>query len=444
MKTTVEKQFFKFVIPSMLTMVLTGFYVIVDGLFIGQAVGDRGLAAINLAWPITAIINALGVGLGAGGAVVMSLLRGEGDEERARRARAHTYLLLAAASVFCTVFFGLLYPRILRLLGAQGAVYDTAANYIRVVVFGCTLQVFGNGLTPMLRNDHKTVQTMVIMICGLVTNIVLDAWFVLGLHLEVAGAAWATLAAQGVTMAMCLWFLLRDPEKRPKAGDYRPQSSMISWIARIGASPFGLSLMPSAIIVVNNWQCIRYGGDTAVAAYSIISYVSATVQLLLQGVGEGIQPLISFCMGARQYEHMRSLRRRSILFVLATACILIGLTAAAQNAIPRLFGASPQAARMAARGILMVALALPAVGLVKMFCSYFYATGETRFSCALIYLDPVVVTPLLLLALPAVWGIDGIWAAYPFAYLVMLCVLAAMYGMHIRKMKRLEEAMDHE
>ena len=92
----------------------------------------------------------------------------------------------------------------------------------------------------------------------------------------------------------------------------------------------------------------------------------------------------------------------------------------------------------------MVALALPAVGLVKMFCSYFYATGETRFSCALIYLDPVVVTPLLLLALPAVWGIDGIWAAYPFAYLVMLCVLAAMYGMHIRKMKRLEEAMDHE
>ena len=438
MKQSINRKFLKFVLPSMFTMLLTGFYVIVDGLFVGRAVGDQGLAAINLAWPIAAVIIALGAGIGAGGSVVMSIKKGEGDRDGARRARAHTFLLLALATVICTTCFGLSYPALLRGLGASGQVYEYCVKYIQIVIFGCVFQIFASGLTPMLRNDHKTVQAMLLMVCGLITNIVLDAWFVLGLRLELAGAALATIIAQAVTGILCFILLFYKKGKQFYLADFKPDRHLIGRILRIGTSPFGLSLMPAVVIVINNWQCLRYGGDTAVAAYSIISYVVSSVQLLLQGVGEGIQPLISYHMGAREYDQMRLLRRKAVAVVLSGAVILAVAAIGMQKVIPAAFGASEQAGALTASGLVLAGIAFPAMGLVRLFSSYFYATGDARFSTALIYCDPVIVTPIMLLTLPPFFDVNGIWAAFPAANIVMLILLGGMYRIHLREIQELE------
>ena len=129
----VDKKFFKFVLPSMFTMFLSGLYTIVDGFFVGHAVGDVGLAGIGLVWPITAVLIALGMGIGVGGSVLMSTARGAGCDENANAARANTLMLLVAASALLTLFLIFMNPVLVYALGARGEVYDAAMAYIRII-----------------------------------------------------------------------------------------------------------------------------------------------------------------------------------------------------------------------------------------------------------------------------------------------------------------------
>ena len=192
-----EKQFWKYVLPSMLTMLLGGFYGIVDGFFIGNAVGDDGLAAINLAWPLTALILATGTGLGVGGSVLMSIRNGEGRTQAANQAKGGALLLLAIVSVVFTLLFSLSAAQIMRFFGAEGHVLKLCVDYIQIIVYGTALQIFGVGLTPILRNTGRTVQAMVMMISGFATNIVLDWLFIMVFEWQLGGAALATIIGQG-------------------------------------------------------------------------------------------------------------------------------------------------------------------------------------------------------------------------------------------------------
>ena len=135
-KDYIHKQFWNYVLPSMFTMLLSGFYAIVDGLFVGNAVGDTALGAINLAYPIQVILNATAIGLGIGGSVVMSRSRGDGKEDKARHAMGSTLALLLVCGIILSVGLLALHPMLLRMLGAKGAMYAQARSYIIVVLMG--------------------------------------------------------------------------------------------------------------------------------------------------------------------------------------------------------------------------------------------------------------------------------------------------------------------
>ena len=136
-----HEQFYRYVIPAMASQLLTGFFIIVDGFFIGQSIGDVGLASINILWPIAAVILATGLGIGSGGSVVMTHAMGAGDTEKALAARGNTLLCLGAGTVLLTAALGLSYPWLLRLLGATGELYQPAADYTVVVVLAGGLQL---------------------------------------------------------------------------------------------------------------------------------------------------------------------------------------------------------------------------------------------------------------------------------------------------------------
>ena len=173
-----HEQFYRYVIPAMASQLLTGFFIIVDGFFIGQSIGDVGLASIIILWPIAAVILATGLGIGSGGSVVMTHAMGAGDTEKALAARGNTLLCLGAATVLLTAALGLSYPWLLRLLGATGELYQPAADYTVVVVLAGGLQIFNSGLNPLLRGSGRTVAAMAIMIFSLLCNILLDWLFI--------------------------------------------------------------------------------------------------------------------------------------------------------------------------------------------------------------------------------------------------------------------------
>ena len=247
-----RKRFFSYVIPSVLAFALSGVYAIVDGFFVGNSVGDSGLSAINIAYPVVALIQAVGTGFGMGGAVYYSICRAEKKEGEAREFVAATMWLLLASSAVLTVVFCLLTEPVLRLLGTgTGELLSLGKDYLFVISLGTFLQIFGVGLVPLIRNNGGATFAMLTMIAGFITNIVLDWLFVWVYEWSMTGAALATIIGQGVTMAGGFGYLIRKGKLSFRI-PFRRFSQKAKSITKIGIAPFGLTLTPNISLILIN------------------------------------------------------------------------------------------------------------------------------------------------------------------------------------------------
>lgn len=187
------RTFFKYVIPSIFSFALSGVYAIVDGFFVGNSIGDIGISAINVAYPISAVLQALGTGIGMGGAVYYAISKAEKKETQARKFTAGAMWLLLITSVMLTIITFFLATPLLRLLGAEGELLSLGKEYIAIIALGAALQISGTGMIPFIRNHGGSFYAMMSMVAGFITNIILDWLFVWIFHQGVAGAAIATI-----------------------------------------------------------------------------------------------------------------------------------------------------------------------------------------------------------------------------------------------------------
>lgn len=416
------RAFFRAVLPSMLSQLLNGFFIIVDGFFIGGAMGDEGLAAINVAWPVVAVLMSTGLGIGTGGAVLAAAARGRGDREAAGHARGTALVVLAAACCVLTGFFLLSYRTILPLIGAKDNLYPLAEEYLHVVVTLGSVQVISAGLMPLLRGMGRPLAAMGVMVEGLLLNIFLDWLFVWVLRGGMAGAAIATITAQAAGIPVGLWLLLRDKNVPCRRAHFVPRLRLCGRILALGASPFALSVSASVVILLTNLQALRYGGTEAVAVYAVLSYVFGSLYPLLTGVGEGAQPLISYCHGAGDHAGLHFLRRACFALSLCCALVLAGGAWLARTQAGVLFGAGPDTVAEAARAMLWVCLCLPFYGIARICSSYFCATGQTKLASLLAFGEPLVAQPLALFLLPLAFDLDGVWSSLLAAYLALAAV----------------------
>lgn len=424
--SSVQNKFWRYVLPSMASQMLTGFFIIVDGFFIGQRMGDTGLAAINLLWPIAAVIQASGLGLGSGGSVLLASALGAKDEARALRARGNALLCLGIASLVLTVVLWFAYPALLVWLGARDQLYAPAEEYVQVVVLCCAAQVFNSGLNPLLRGAGRTISAMAGMVMGLLCNIFLDWLFIMPLDMGMRGAAMATVLAQFLSAVFQLVCLVFQKQHPMRAAQFVPSLPLLRRLVVTGLSPFGLSLSASILILFNNWQCLRWGGQSAVATYAILSYLLGSLQPLLTGIGEGMQPLCSYCRGAGDEAGLHRLLVRGLRLILLFSTALCAGSIVLRGQIPALFGASAATAAGSEFAIVCAALSLPLWGVVRLFSSYFYATHQTRRSLIFIFGDPLVVSPLCLYVLPLFAQLNGVWLAAPAAQAILVLVLGWM------------------
>lgn len=435
----VERNFFKYIFTSMITMLLHSLYSIVDSLFISNLVGDKGLSAVYVVWPILAVIIALGTGIGCGGAVIMSTKQGEGKFDESDTVRANIIMLLSAASIITTIVASLSLPSLLKLMGADGELMEYALVYGKTMVLGCAVQIFSAGLTPVLRNDNKVVTAMSIMIAGMICNVVLVYTFIYKLNLGIQGAAMATLSSQLLTVICCVIALLRNKIRPIKLSQFKLKKGLIKKIIQIGISPFGISLTPSLLILYNNVQCIKYGGDTGIAIFSVISATIGAYRVILIGVAEGIQPLASIAAGAKDYDFMMRIRRNGILAAVSTSVFLFLFTLVTARFYPAMFGLSKEIAAQALWPILICSTQLVFTGLVRVTNSFFYAVGKVKYSYFMIYFDPLVMTPILLFILPRLFGMNGIWISTTISQLILNIVAVGMYKKHNQEIKFLKE-----
>ena len=439
-KKRINRQFMHYVIPSMIAMLFSGFYSIVDGLFVGNSIGNVGLAAINLVYPIQVVLNATATGVGIGGSVLVSIYRGEGKERDMEHSAMQTIILLLIFGAILPVFFLGTKGIILNFLGAEGAIYKGADDYITTILIGGMLPVLGNGLNPIVRNQGKPIVATQNMVAGLVTNIVLDYVFIYKMNLGMFGAALATITAQGVVATMNVIYVVKLNHKNFKMDYILPNIAKIKRIMKIAISPFGQTIVPSIIIILTNWKCIEYGGDGAVAIYSVISYVLACAQLLIQGIGDGVQPLFSYYFGANKERELHYVYNKAFFLCSIFSVFLMVMTMVFSVQLAKYFNISPELMNETALALKTTAFAYAFFGVTRVTSAYFYATNHTKFSNLLIYIEPIVIAPAMLWIFTEIFGLSGVWMAYPAIQVILSSISLVLKSPNMEHKKELKVA----
>lgn len=415
------RTFFKYVIPSILSFALSGVYAIVDGYFVGNSIGDIGLSTINVAYPITAFLQAVGTGIGMGGAVYYSISRAEQKEKRAMEFMASSLWILIISSILFTFLTYIATTPLLRLLGAEGQLLALGEEYTKIIALGAGLQIIGTGLVPFIRNHGGPFYAMVAMIAGFVANIILDYVFVWKLGQGIGGAALATVIGQGITMLIALVYLLRK-KLFTLAVPIRKLANYSKSIIKIGVAPFGLTMTPNISLIIINRFSIYYGGDQAVAVYACIAYIICIVYLILQGVGDGSQPIISQYYGAKQIRRLKEIRKLAYgfgLLLAALSCIIMYVT---KDYIGILFGSSPEVNAEISKILPIFLISVPFVAICRVTTASFYATEESVFSYILTFIEPIFMLVFMFILPPLFGGQIMIWWSTVFARVLSACL----------------------
>ena len=279
----------------------------------------------------------MGTGIGLSGAIRYAILRGQKHRDEDVKCFTSTTVLLAGAGILLTAgIFAVLDP-LLRLFGAEGEICRLMEEYIRVVAVGALLQIFATGLVPFIRNLGGSSFAMFTMIAGFLTNIVLDYLLVWKLGQGMAGAAWATVIGQGVTMATAIGYLAWKKIGLMLPGG-REFSKHAGIILRISVAPFGLVFSSQITTILMNRALMLHNGERAVAVYGCIAYIIAIIYLLLQGVGDGSQPLISRYYGEGNPVLLKQVRKYAYLTSGAIALFYMAAVFLLRGHIGLLFG----------------------------------------------------------------------------------------------------------
>ena len=421
----------KYIIPAVISMVLVGTYTNIDGLFIGNITGDDGLAAINIAWPIVAFITSVGMGIGVGGSVVVNDLRGQGEIAEAENIKRTSLILLAVAGIVVTLLSLIFYKPLIKAMGAEDKVFTHACNYALVISAGAFLQVAGAGLVVLLRNDGKTIASMLYTALGLIVHIVLD--FCTVKKYALYGVAVSTVVSQGVVLICCFITLKIKSKSTEESGEKTPPKLSFRGVKEIlsaSIAPFGINFVPSATLLFTNYFALKCGGTAAVSAYAVMSYAVYTFDYVFQGVCDGVQPVISYQNGAGDILGKKKTIKTAVLLLLALSVVFSALTPAMIAFLPKIFDVSDIAGKMMSIGLKIYALSYVLKAAVKFICAYCYSVREKTISDILTYLDPVIFTPLFLFILSSVGGLNGVWWSVVCAQAAVCIVAAAIFLVH--------------
>lgn len=422
-----KKTFFKYVIPSVLGFALSGIYSIVDGFFIGHCMGDAGLAAITIGFPVSAFIQSVGTGIGLSGAVHFAILSARNETKSEQECFAGTSVLMALLSLLLTVVFVWLTEPIIYLFGARGEVHAMAAEYVRVIAVGTVFQLMATGFVPFIRNMGGAPFAMASMILGFVTNIILDYVLVWVIPLGMTGAAWATVTGQGVTLLCAVPFFLKKKYKL-RFPSFGKMIKLWLKVLKVSVSPFGMSFSSQLTLLFMNRFLLLYGNNRAVAAFGCIDYILSIIYYLIQGVGDGSQPLISNRYGKNDKDGVYGMRSMAYKFAGAITVVCIIFVFLLRKKIGILFGASESANAEVIKYLPWFLATILFLCFSRMTATYFYATEKNVLAYILVY-GETVFTLIFLLLLPLALKLTGVWLAMPLSQIaIFLVALAEKYA----------------
>lgn len=416
----------KFTFPSIIMMVFTSIYGVVDGVFVSNFVGSESFAAVNLIMPFLMILGAIGFMLGTGGSALVAFILGTGDGQKANRVFSlMVYVLIVLGGIF--MVGGILFMEpMARLLGADEAMLPVCVRYGRIVMLGLIPFMLQNTFQSFLVTAERPHFGLYITIAAGVTNMVLDALFVGVFRWGVAGAAAATVISQIVGGVIPLVYFICPNKSKLRLGKTKMDFRMLGKAAANGSSEFMTNVSMSLVNMLYNWQLMRLIGAQGVAVFGIIMYVSFIFAAIFIGYSMGSAPVIGFHYGAGNKEELKGLFRKSLWILLVFSVVLTGLAMILAKPLAMIFVAyDAELLELTKRALTIYSLSFLMSGFNIFASSFFTALNDGLTSALISFGRTLMFQVASVLLLPLIFDVDGIWAAVILAEGLALILSAA-------------------
>ena len=416
----------RFTIPSVLMMVISSVYSIVDGLFVSNFAGSDGFAAVNLMMPIAMMISCIGFMAGAGGSALISKTLGEQEAEKAREQFSLIIYLIIGFSLVIGVTVFLLVPQIARMMGAEGAIYDNCVIYGRILISALPAFMLQILFQNFLVVAEKPQMGMVIAISSGVTNIVLDALFIAVFQWGVAGAAIATMLGQTIGGIVPLGYFLLKKNHLLWFTKFKFRWETLKRTCINGFSALIGNASNSLVGIVFNLRLMELMGSDGVVAYGVVMYVTYIVTGMFMGYSTGIAPVFSYNLGSGNAEEIKGLLKRSLVSIAVSALVLVAFVQIFARGLAAIFVSYDENLMiLTTTAIRLFNISFLVAGFNIFAAAFFAALNNGVVSSILSLSRTLVFTLGCLFILPAVIGNNGIWLSVTFAE--VFSVLVAGY-----------------
>lgn len=415
----------RFTFPSIIMMVFTSVYGVVDGFFVSNFAGKTAFAAINLIMPFIMILGGMGFMIGTGGTALVSLVLGQNDEEKANRYFSMMIYLAVIMGVVLSVTGFVFIRPVAAALGATPEMMDDCVLYGRIVIAFTTAFMLQNVFQSFLIAAERPKLGLAATVAAGVTNMILDGLFVGVFRWGVAGAALATGLSQCVGGILPLVYFIRPNTSRLRIVRTRLEIRPLLQACANGSSELMSNISASVVSMVYNFQLLKYLGENGVSAYGVLMYVSFIFVAINIGYAVGAAPIVSFHYGAGNEEELKNMFKKSLCLVWGAGLALTGMAFALASPLSQIFvGYDAELLALTRHAFCLFAFSFLFAGFNIFTSSFFTALNNGAVSAAISFMRTLIFQTASVVILPLIFGVDGIWWAITAAEL-FACMLSA-------------------
>jgi putative efflux protein, MATE family len=406
----ISKLLTQYAVPAIIAMTAASLYNITDSIFIGHGVGPLALSGLAITFPLMNLAAAFGALVGVGASTLLSIRMGQKDYETANHILGNVFTLNLIMGIGFSVVVLIFLKPILLFFGASADTLPYAHDFMVIILVGNVVTHMYLGLNAVLRSAGTPKKAMMATIYTVLINLVLNPLFIFGFHWGIKGSAFATVISQVIVL---LWQFHLFNDKNFfihwKKGIYKLNKKIVSESLSIGLSPFLMNAVACLIVILVNQQLIRHGGDLAVGAYGIVNRVAFLFIMIVVGLNQGMQPIAGYNYGARLNRRVMDVLKKSI--AVATLIMVIGTTIVElfPHGVASIFTTENELVDLAVPGLRWVFLCYPLVGFQMVTSGFFQSIGKPKKSIILSLTRQVLFLIPILLILPDIIGINGVW-----------------------------------
>ena len=413
------KKLIKFTIPSVEMMIFTSVYGVVDGVFVSNCVGSGAFASVNLIMPVIMLLGCVGFMIGTGGSALVSKTLGEGDTKRANKYFSMLIYFSVFLSFIITVFGMAFIKPLAIMLGAEGQILKDCIIYAVILLATNVFFVLQNVFQSFLIVAEKPVMGLWVSVAAGLTNIVGDFLFVYLFDWGVAGAAAATSISQFVGGLVPLLYFIFNKKNTLKLCKAKLEFKPILKSCTNGSSEMMTNISLSLVNILYNFQLMKIAGADGVVAYGIIMYISFVFVSAFIGYCIGSAPVISYHYGAGNTDELKNLLRKSLTIIFVSSAIMLLFSQLLSKNLAGIFvGYDENLTAMTVRAIRIYSISLLFSGLGIFGSAFFTALSNGLVSALISFFRLLFFQVLMIMTLPLIWGIDGVWSAVVFAELM--------------------------